>query len=324
MIQVRDFGLLIVAFARAKNVSEIIEISLVAGIERIYIALDVSDENSEIQFQRELIENKTSELNEKKTGIQIRVIRRKSNVGCSANLLSGIDWAFEQEKNLIILEDDCIPSLDFFKFMSDAHTYLLRDQGIWITGGTQIFPAIANGKAVLSKYPITWGWGTSKSKWNEIRNALLLEESNLNSFNNPEIGCLENVYWKAGARRSYSGIVDVWDIPLALCFLRNQKYAILPSNSLVFNQGDDKFALNTNVNSSGIRIPIGSYESINSTPRRSLNLESAIRNSHYKIKRIHAITSFLHHLYDLAYLSLSTKKRHSLVHRWESALIKQK
>jgi hypothetical protein len=324
VIQVKDFGLLIVAFARAENVNEIIEVSLIAGIERIYIALDVSDENLEIQLQRKLIENKAYKLNEDKVGIQIKVIRRKSNVGCSANLLSGIDWAFEQEKNLMILEDDCIPSLDFFKFISDAHSYLLRDQRIWITGGTQIFPTIAGGKAVLSKYPITWGWATSKSKWNEIRSALIFEESNLNSFSNPEIGLLESVYWKAGARRSYAGIVDVWDIPLALCFLRNQKYAILPSNSLVFNQGDDKFALNTNVKSSGIRVPIGSYESINSTPKRSLELESAIRNSHYRIKRIHAITSFLHHLYDLAYLSLSKNKRYPLVNRWESALIKQK
>ena len=38
----------------------------------------------------------------------------KKNFGCKNSITKSIDWFFKREKYGIILEDDCIPSLDFF------------------------------------------------------------------------------------------------------------------------------------------------------------------------------------------------------------------
>ena len=38
----------------------------------------------------------------------------KENLGCRIGVFTAINWFFENEKEGIILEDDCIPHLDFF------------------------------------------------------------------------------------------------------------------------------------------------------------------------------------------------------------------
>jgi len=321
MIQIGNFGVLIVGYARAKNVIEIIDLAISAGIRRIYVTLDAPKRDSEIRGQQESIEKKISEVNKTNGDVQILSVRHSSNVGCSANLLVGIDWAFQFEENLIILEDDCIPSLGFFDFVISAHFYLISDPAIWITSGTQVFSEIADNTAMLSKYPVTWGWATTRAKWREIKSALLFEESNLNSFNKPDIGLIERIYWKAGARRSYAGYADVWDIPLAVCFLRHEKFALLPSDSLVTNRGDDKYALNTNIKSSGIGIPTGKFHEIKSSPTRSYEIELATRNYHYRIRKIFLITTFLHRLIDSIYFKILIRDRQSLISRWKNASI---
>ena len=321
MIQIGNFGVLIVGYARAKNVIEIIDLAVSAGIRRIYVTLDAPKGDNEIQRKQESIDKKISVMNKTNNDVQIISVRHSSNVGCSANLLAGIDWAFQFEENLIILEDDCIPSLGFFEFVINAHIYLTSEPSIWITSGTQVFPTITDKSALLSKYPVTWGWATTRSKWKEIKSALLFEESNLNSFNKPDIGLIERIYWKAGARRGYAGYADVWDIPLAVCFLRNEKFALLPGDSLVTNTGDDKYALNTNTKSFGIGLPSGKFHAINSAPERSYEIELATRNYHYKIRKIFLITTFLHRVFDFIYFQITRRNRQSLISRWKNASI---
>src|ERR1700750_1760932 len=41
------------------------------------------------------------------------------NLGCKRRVSSGLDWLFQQCPEAIILEDDCLPSLSFFKFCSE-------------------------------------------------------------------------------------------------------------------------------------------------------------------------------------------------------------
>ena len=41
---------------------------------------------------------------------------RKKNFGCKLSISDAISWFFKKEKSGIILEDDLIPSNDFFKF----------------------------------------------------------------------------------------------------------------------------------------------------------------------------------------------------------------
>ena len=41
------------------------------------------------------------------------------NIGCSKGVSSAIDWLFSNEDRGIILEDDCVPDLNFFIFCDE-------------------------------------------------------------------------------------------------------------------------------------------------------------------------------------------------------------
>ena len=41
----------------------------------------------------------------------------ETNLGCRERIISGLNWVFNREEKAIILEDDCIPSEEFFTFM---------------------------------------------------------------------------------------------------------------------------------------------------------------------------------------------------------------
>ena len=53
----------------------------------------------------------------------------KVNLGCRTSVSSALHWLFENEKNGIILEDDCIPSKSFFHFCEQMlERYKNKDQ----------------------------------------------------------------------------------------------------------------------------------------------------------------------------------------------------
>ena len=48
------------------------------------------------------------------------------NQGCKKGVISAIDWAFKFTDKLIILEDDCLPHLDFFSILSASFRALRK------------------------------------------------------------------------------------------------------------------------------------------------------------------------------------------------------
>ena len=45
------------------------------------------------------------------------------NHGCGLGPYHAIEWAFQAEDELIILEDDCVASQSFFRFCDEIHDY---------------------------------------------------------------------------------------------------------------------------------------------------------------------------------------------------------
>lgn len=320
MFKIAECGLLIVAYARANNVRDIIETAISTGVKRIYVVLDVSDDNLDIQNQQSLIESFIFEI-QKSSNVSVKLVKRSSNVGCSANILSGIDWAFSFENYLAIIEDDCLPTTDFYSLLVNSRNMLETDPNIWIVGGMQVSPDTAAGQVLLSRYPITWGWATTREKWSQIRNAIIQGEENFSKFNKNDLTLTERLYWRTGARRSYSGIIDAWDIVLALAFLQKNKFCILPPESLIRNVGDDHHALHTNTRSSGIQMETGLWNGSLDGISRSLEYEAWIRSSHYKIRKRHLITNQIRRILDLLMTLRRVNRKKNLLDGWRQASI---
>ena len=58
-----------------------------------------------------------------------------TNLGCKMAVSSAISWFFSHEKQGIILEDDCLPSLSFFRFCDELLERYKYEEKIFMISG---------------------------------------------------------------------------------------------------------------------------------------------------------------------------------------------
>lgn len=100
-----------------------------------------------------------------------RVRRRYSdqNLGLVGNIEGGLDWAFEQVTEAIILEDDCLPNRDFFRFCSELLDRYREADEVWQIAGRAPLAPPADFRGASYVFTATgpiWGWATWRRAWN--------------------------------------------------------------------------------------------------------------------------------------------------------------
>lgn len=170
---------------------------------------------------------------------EVKKFYRKENMGCKMAVSSAIDWFFNNVKEGIILEDDCLPDLSFFEFCHELlRKYRNNERVTHISGNN--FSSIKTDKSFyFSKYPHVWGWATWRRAWNKysvkmddwekVRNTKILS-SKMASI-------LERIYWNRIFKSVYLGKVDTWDYQWLYCQWKNNGVSITPKNNLVENIG---------------------------------------------------------------------------------------
>jgi hypothetical protein len=313
-------ALLIIAYLRPQNLENILKVAVNSGVTNIYISVDAPRVSTleNIELSHKVLQ--IAKEHKANSELSVNIYRREENVGCTPSVLSSCDWVFSQESDVIVLEDDCIPTEEFFDFCRSAIGQIQNNSNIWLACGTQITPsALINEQWLLSKYPLTWGWCTTKSKWQEIRESLLNQDIKLSEQNSPEITPHERTYWNAGSRRALEGISDAWDTPLVHRMLLNKKLAILPKNSLVSNLGNDSVATHTHGDSTGIAMNTGAFLSQDLQPVNNLQVEGWLRANFYRISRRHLISTRVTLMMDRIWNK--GEKFKSLKTSWENAEI---
>lgn len=180
---------------------------------------------------------------------EVTINRSGTNLGCYRRIKSGLDWVFSQVDRAIILEDDCMPSPQFFSFAGDLLEQYSQRKDVFSIQGTNLFPELSppTCRFFFSRYPNSWGWATwarawcqfidIDSQWQDLRNSPSFRQSfrNLRSF----------VYWRQYFDRTYSGKIDSWFYRWILTCWANGGLSIYPSQNLIFNLGDGEDATNT-------------------------------------------------------------------------------
>jgi hypothetical protein len=297
-----DALLLVIAYKRFENVKAIINIAKESGVNRVLVHIDKARDNDPANIEAQA--SFCDEMQNKHIYPQIEVVITNRNVGCAVNVISGVDKAFEESRYCFILEDDCIPTGDFFKFASESQGILDADKDLWLVCGTQFAPkSLVNGLTTRSNYALTWGWYTNSKKWKEIRESL---------FSNTrgdwhQVSIHEQRYWTAGRKRALDGITDVWDTILVSKMRELGKFSLLPAECLINNIGDDEAATHTILGSSWLHQKTGSFESPIQIADEETNqhLDKWLRNNVFRISIRHAITTLISRLLD----SLRLRKR---------------
>ena len=312
-----EISVLVIAYRRKSNIEKILKICEQNKIAKIYIALDGPKLNSVSGLKDHLeIRNIINNFQQKYYG-KIIFWCRDNNLGCAVSVLSACDWAFRSEENLIILEDDCIPTNDFFKFAISSIDVMKNNPHIWIACGMQFAPKeLSISPWVLSRYALIWGWSTNRNNWQEISSNI---KKNLKLYSNRtySIRFWEAIYWNEGSRRAHQGWTDVWDTILVKQMLVNKKLAILPNTPLVMNTGDDVFATNTFGNSNWLNLETGFFTDRPGQLDVSAIHDEWLRKFFYKISIRHSLTTKITRLRDtINRLRVSPAP---LISRWEQA-----
>lgn len=89
-----------------------------------------------------------------------------TNMGVRDRFFSALDWFFERVNAGIVLEDDCLPAPDFFRFCSELlHRYSGDRRIVHISGESYAVRPRPRHSYVFSKYPLSWGWATWRRAW---------------------------------------------------------------------------------------------------------------------------------------------------------------
>lgn len=172
------------------------------------------------------------------------VVRREyssDNLGCKRRVSSGLDWVFSQVDRAIVLEDDCVPTDDFFSFCEELlDRYVDDDRVAAVTGNNfQDGKQRGDGSYYFSKYPHVWGWASWRRAWRQYDREISFWPEWKDSFAwravHPD--SVERQHWRRILDRVARGEIDTWDYQLAASMSYHGGLTATPNAHLVSNIG---------------------------------------------------------------------------------------
>lgn len=235
---------LIVAFNRPDYLAQTFERVREAKPPRLYLAVDGARVDRDNEAERvaecqQFVKKVDWECN-------VYTLFRKENVGCGFGPATAIEWAFEKEDALIVLEDDCVAENSFFRFCDEMLERYKDDNRVWLISGRghhPEYPFFKEYDYIFSHYGHTWGWATWKRCWKRFD--LKMKDFPLWKA----LGGANNVMTTKAERRFYNKwynsifcnidkvILHSWDAQWLYAYQKEGGLAIVPSKNQVHNVG---------------------------------------------------------------------------------------
>lgn len=183
---------------------------------------------------------------------QVQTFFLDENLGCKLAVSSAIDWFFKQEEEGIILEDDCLPHTDFFRYCEELLAYYRQEEKVWMISGTnQIGHYETRTSFHFAHLGSVWGWATWKRAWRHYDVNMNDWPQNQNVFENHFSTELAQQR-KAVTEKTYQGHINTWDYQWAYAMVKNGGLSVVPSVNLVENIGFGEDATHTEAKPEGL------------------------------------------------------------------------
>jgi len=190
---------------------------------------------------------------------ECKVYRNYSDVNltCDHREYTGISWCFEYVDELIVLEDDCVPSQSFYHLCEECLDRYKDNTNIHsIYGFNRVGSYDCPYDYVFSTTGAGWGWATWKRVWNkveELQSLKILEDENgMNYFYRVADREIFNQYGdfrqqgiKIKQTNSKLGIMTSWEFALGIVQIMNNMISITPRLNLIKYIGISENATHT-------------------------------------------------------------------------------
>ncbi|MBE7382489.1 MAG: glycosyltransferase family 2 protein [Leptolyngbya sp. SIO1E4] len=171
------------------------------------------------------------------------------NLGCAKRVSSGLDWVFNQVEEAIILEDDCVPDVSFFRFCEILLAQYREDERVFaLTGHNHL----SEWKSEIQSYHFShyfdcWGWATWRRVWQKY-------DLKMELWTQPDVK--ERVRAVIADDRqflnrakpldaTYAGEINSWAYQFFFLCLLHAGFTVTPSVNLIANVGFDANSTNT-------------------------------------------------------------------------------
>lgn len=169
---------------------------------------------------------------------EVKTLLREENLGCRLAVSSAIDWFFENEEDGIILEDDCLPHPDFFRFCREMlDQYRNTPQVMMIAGSNYEQFYNENGTCYFSRYPRIWGWASWRRAWS-LYDLNIIEDASLPRIISERSCCrAEEKTWKRILKMLKQGRINTWDFQMNFTMFMNDMLTLCPNDNYIRNIG---------------------------------------------------------------------------------------
>ena len=186
------------------------------------------------------------------------------NYGCGAGPMTGINWFFNQVEEGIVMEDDCLPHLDFFDYCEELlDRYRDNPKVMYISSTLYDDRWKCDASYDFSHYMITGAWASWARAWKGVDLDLLSLDAK--KFRRH---CKKMLYSVVEADWWYFKVLEIqrdkekksyWDYQMQIHLFKNEGLTIHPKVNLVSNIGFDGEGTHTldNVSEMGDRPVFG-------------------------------------------------------------------
>lgn len=223
---------LVCGFRRAESLSRVLEVATATNLP-VIVSLDKSSGNEPV------LKKEIKDVNLTLSRFKVTdVWRYDEPLGCKKHLQAAISRAFSLSERVIILEDDTLPSHEFFKFCSEMLEYYSEDAEVGFIAGSRQVPQVVLKGRFRADYPVIWGWATWRRVWEKY-------DCEMNSFKSesellkilPPGLTLGMANWLAYEFNQVKNGKDTWDFQLVWTLLSNKMQSVYPSVNLITNIG---------------------------------------------------------------------------------------
>ena len=229
---------LLIGFNRPDFMSAQIDAIRLVAPSRLYLAVDGPREDcpDEVEQCRKVRDC----VNLIDWPCEVKTLFHEKNIGCKYGVSGAITWFFENEEEGIVLEDDCRPSPDFFRFATDLLERYRNDERVGAINGFNFFNLQSNASESyhFSRHMDVWGWASWRRVWKDY-------DVEMSAFQGRESQIIGSSYMTTYAKNVLSsfvrGVKDgsllTWDVQFTMLFLDRGYLSIVPKVRLIANAG---------------------------------------------------------------------------------------
>lgn len=239
-----DTPVLLIAWRRPQTLRQVINAIRPVAPTRLFVACDGPNpdrpgEAEKVAATRDLIEQEID------WPCQIERLYSDVNQGCREGPVKAISWFFNQVKEGIILEDDCVPSTAFFQYCEWALSAFRDDRQVMhINGNNFAAPLkLINDEVTFVALPQVWGWASWSDRWEffEGNPFYLSRQSDHRRWSLSLIARCSKLKHLDSLKKG----LDAWDYQWQITVLNRRGLAVCPRVNLISNVGVGSDATHT-------------------------------------------------------------------------------